>query len=81
MTPESEEIRTADDTQALHVALEREGWSVGETAFTDGKGKATWIVTGTNGGRRFRAEGPTRHEAWREARNLVAMGGDGFAAP
>jgi hypothetical protein len=73
--------RTADETEVLRVALHNDGWIVGETAFTAAEGKATWIVTGEKGERRIRAEGPTRHEAWREARNLAAMGGDGYAAP
>jgi hypothetical protein len=42
--------------------LRRAGWTVGETASA-----TLWIVTGTNGENRIRAEGQTQAEAWRLA--------------
>jgi hypothetical protein len=77
----TDDLRPASDTEACRVALQREGWRAGETALTDCGGKVTWIVTGQKGDRRIRAQGSTRHVAWREATNLVLMGGDGYAAP
>ena len=49
----------------LHAA----GWSIGDAAYVErGDGvRLVWLVTGTNGENRIRAEGPTRDEAWREA--------------
>ena len=50
----------------LHAA----GWSIGDVAYVDrgdGAPVLVWLVTGTKGEDRIRAEGPTRDEAWREA--------------
>lgn len=44
------------------------GWNVGDTAFFDVEdGGQVWVVTGTNGENRIRAEGATRRAAWRRA--------------
>jgi len=44
--------------------LHRSGWSVGDVAFhAEGSGLA-WVVVGTNGENKIRAEGATAREAW-----------------
>jgi hypothetical protein len=42
----------------LHAA----GWSIGDAAVA-GPSRPVWLVTGTNGENRIRAEGPTRYAA------------------
>jgi hypothetical protein len=46
--------------------LNRSGWSIGDTAFHVAAA-LVWVVTGTNGENRIRAEGATRAEAWYRA--------------
>jgi hypothetical protein len=42
--------------------LHRSGWSIGDTDVYGGK-RLVWLVTGSNGENRIRAEGETRTEA------------------
>jgi hypothetical protein len=45
----------------LHAA----GWSISAAAYVErGSDDLVWLVTGTNGVKSIRAEGPTRDEAW-----------------
>lgn len=58
-------------------ALNRAGWSIGDTALDYPTGRV-WVVSGTNGENRIVAEGPTEVEAWRlaceQARLLGMLG-------
>ena len=50
------------------------GWNVSITAFFDVKdGGQVWVVTGTNGENRLRAEGATCAEAWRQVLDQAAV--------
>lgn len=44
-------------------ALNRAGWSIGDTAFDYPTGRV-WVVRGTKGENRIVAEGSTEAEAW-----------------
>jgi len=46
----------------LFNLLHRQGWSIGDTAFTEDQGK-TWLIYGTQGGCEIRAEDSDRGEA------------------
>lgn len=55
---------TDDAVDQLH----RAGWNIGSAAFTDRAGEGlAWIVSGSNGENRIRAEGATAAEAWAAA--------------
>jgi hypothetical protein len=55
--------------------LNRSGWCVGETGFhVPGVGLA-WLVVGTNGENKIRAEGRTASEAWHRALEQAAAVG------
>jgi hypothetical protein len=54
---------SSDDS---HGQLHRSGWTIGDTALHGATG-LVWVVTGTNGENRIRAEGATRAEAWYRA--------------
>jgi hypothetical protein len=69
--PQSAGYRSSDD---YFVLLHRSGWTIGDTAFRGG-GNLVWLVTGSNGENRIRAEGATRAEAWHRAvEQAVAVG-------
>jgi hypothetical protein len=72
-------LQQANDAESWRVVLHREGWLVGETAFTDRGGSPTWIVTGQKDDVQIHAEGATRYDALREACKLVFLGDCGFA--
>jgi hypothetical protein len=59
---------TADD--AMH-ALAWLGWVVEDATTAREDGSKGWVVTGRKHGQRFRAEGATKAEAWRNA--LIAV--------
>jgi hypothetical protein len=45
-------------------SLEREGWTIEETAITDKAGRSTWIATAEKHENRLRSEAATRNGAW-----------------
>jgi hypothetical protein len=69
--PVSAGYYSSDDPLAL---LHRSGWSIGDTAFQIGD-VLVWLVTGSNGENRIRAEGSTRDEAWYPAAEQTAAVG------
>jgi hypothetical protein len=64
--------------------LHRSGWSIGDTAFRVAA-SLVWVVTGSNGENRIRAEGASRDEAWhracQEARAVGMLPRGGLADP
>jgi hypothetical protein len=65
---------TDESYQRLHMA----GWSIGSTAQHTTGNRVVWLVTGSNGENRLRAEGETEVEAWHraveQARELGMLG-------
>ena len=53
-------------TDQLFQILNRAGWSIACTAFTD-KGGLSWLVCGTHGDHQIQANGNTQGEAWKRA--------------
>jgi hypothetical protein len=51
-------------TEESIARLHRSGWSTGETAFYVEGGGVVWVVDGSNGENRIRAEGATQREVW-----------------
>ena len=63
-----------DDLADAIDRLRAVGWSVGVTAFFDVEdGGQVWVVTGTNGENRIRAEGATCAKAWRRVLDQAAV--------
>ena len=61
-------------TDELFSLLHKAGWSMGDTAFSDAEG-VYWLVYGTQGGYRIRAEDADRGEAWKKVcRQAEALG-------
>jgi hypothetical protein len=60
--PGSDTLSTYPTVDESRQRLQTFGWSVGETG-----GASTWLVTGTRGKARIRAEGHTQGEAWWQA--------------
>jgi hypothetical protein len=64
-------IKIADEH---FILLHRAGWSIGDTAFTDGEG-TYWLVYGTQGGYEIHIKDRDRGEAWNRAcREAEALG-------
>jgi hypothetical protein len=66
------------DSDEAPARLHRDGWPIGDVAFSDRAGGLTWLVWGSNGENLIRAEGATRDEAWagaiEQARALGMLG-------
>jgi hypothetical protein len=64
----------SQDARSCRLALERDGWMLSETAFTDRAGRLTWIAVVEKDERRVRSEGATRDGAWWGVWYRVVMG-------
>jgi hypothetical protein len=53
-------------TDRLFLLLHEAGWSIGDTAFV-GKEGISWLVFGTHGDQRIRANAKTQEQAWIQA--------------
>jgi hypothetical protein len=52
-----------DDVDQALKQLHAAGWSIGDTAFVTEAGTLVWLVSGRNGEKVIRAEGPTQADA------------------
>jgi hypothetical protein len=62
-TVEDETVDDQDDVDQALKLLHATGWCVGDTAFVTEAGTLVWLVSGRNGEKVIRAEGPTQADA------------------
>ena len=56
-----------DDVGAITRVMNEAGWKIGHASFINPSGQWVWIVTGSHGLHRVRAEALSELEAWQSA--------------
>jgi hypothetical protein len=56
-----------DDVSEITRVMNEAGWKIGHASFVDPMGKWVWIVTGSHGAHRVRAEALSELAAWQSA--------------